>query len=185
MEKKIECEYTYEELTNALALMPTIKYHNLVIIGALFTVIGIILKIFDMDDNLIKICGTLILSLGVFILLLGIFNVPCIKKKLFLKNIKKANQMYSDGIKYEYTFYDDYFYINVISTKTNSNSTVSYSSIVRITKNKDNIYMLINNVNAYMLKKNCLNEEEFNELLSKMPAAVIEKYKKENKNKAY
>ena len=45
--------------------------------------------------------------------------------------------------------------------------------------------MLINKVNAYMLKKNCLNEEEFNELLSKMTAAVIEKYNKENKNKGY
>ena len=185
MEKKIECEYTYEELTNALALIPTVKYHNLVILGLVFTALGIILKVFDMDDNLIKICSTLILSCGVFILLLGLMNVPCIKKKMFLKNIKKANQMYSDGIKYEYTFYDDYFNINVFSAKTNSNSTVSYSSIVRIVKNKENIYMLINKVNAYMLKKNCLNEEEFNELLSKMTAAVIEKYNKENKNKGY
>lgn len=41
--------------------------------------------------------------------------------------------------------------------------------------------MFINKVNAYMLKKNCLNEEEFNELLSKMPVAVAEVYKKENK----
>ena len=178
MEIRKECDYGFEELIKALTNVPMSKdTKKISIFSIILLAIGILFIVLSFSNKDLKyfllICGIIVCICTLFILIVCILDIPVIKSKLFYKKVKEANKQLTDGIKYEFIFNDSNFTVNSISNTINSSVIINYNDVSRFTYNSNNLYIFVNKYNTYMCKKILFTDEEFKEVLLKMPNNVL------------
>ena len=139
------------------------KYRVLSIICLIIGVIGIIpslIMIFN-DDNFI---WTFLLGLSVFLIIFFGYLLFTIRPSGFKNRLFKVNPTLKGGIEYKYLFdIDELTVIQKTNTSESANK-IKFSGLNKVVINDDYIYLYLNKLQAFPIKKKEINTNDLEEI---------------------
>ena len=163
MNKKVTCEYTYDEISKALLGNPIApSYYWL--IGIFEFIFGIYVTI-SWGDGIYKIFGIILIAISLFILGILVYSLPAIREKFLLEKTKKNNEVFKNGIEYIFTFKDNGMKATSILDGKLDTKEYKYSDLLQLSIGKDYFYIFIDKTKVYVCKKNEFSKEELTKLI--------------------
>lgn len=173
MEKRIyknETKLNQEELVRLLAkqTLPLSKFF--VSVGSIVVLLSLLIIFWDKEDPGLYIAMTVLLSVG----LVGLVLLYLGKKWL----IKVSNKSLSNGVTYQYEFYDKGLRVDSILGEKTSTTQIQYVNLEKVIFRGEIVYLYFNNVSIFFVDLNNFNEDEKEEVTKILMPYTIKKSKR-------